>query len=42
MHDKEEEREKMRKELMKRRMEAAESLKANIVASQVCDRNVSQ
>ncbi|XP_053480675.1 cilia- and flagella-associated protein 74 isoform X3 [Ictalurus furcatus] len=34
MHEKEEEREKMRKELMKRRMEAAESLKANIVASQ--------
>ncbi|KAK3540493.1 hypothetical protein QTP70_032453 [Hemibagrus guttatus] len=34
MREKEEEQEKIRKELMKRRMEAAESLKANIAASQ--------
>ncbi|XP_026780950.3 cilia- and flagella-associated protein 74 [Pangasianodon hypophthalmus] len=34
MREKEEEREKMRKELMKKRIEAAESLKANIAASQ--------
>lgn len=42
MHEKEEEREKIKKELMKRRVEAAESLKANIAASQVRDRKASQ